>query len=185
MIKYILAVVIATLSISVAQAQRMLPKQKGVEINAGMGSKEVSDNYYLNLALTVNGKNGNYWIYVAEYIHQLSTYRGVKIPLETYTGEVGYSLRLLGDVRKTISLNAGLTAVAGYETINRSETALPDGSTILDSDNFVYGAGGRLSLETYLSDRFVLLLQGRAKVLWSTDLKQFRPSAGIGLRFNF
>ncbi|KAF5027963.1 Conjugative transposon protein TraO [anaerobic digester metagenome] len=176
---------LAMLSITVAQAQRMLPKQKGVEINAGTLSKEISDNYYLNLTLTVNGKNGNYWMYGAEYTHQLSTYRDVKIPLETYTGEVGYSLRLLGDVRKTISLNAGLTAVAGYETINRSETVLPDGSTILDSDNFVYGTGGRLSLETYLSDRFVLLLQGRTKVLWGTDLKQFRPSAGIGLRFNF
>jgi hypothetical protein len=63
----------------------------------------------------------------------------------------------LGDARKTITLNAGLTAVAGYETINRSEAMLPDGSTILDRDNFVYGTGGRLTLETYLSDRFVLL----------------------------
>lgn len=185
MTRYIFIFVLAVLSIMVAQAQRMLPKQKGVEINAGMLSKEVNDNYYLNLTLTVNGKNGNYWMYGAEYTHQLSTYRDVKIPLETYTGEVGYSLRLLGDARKNISLNAGLTAVAGYETINRSETVLPDGSTILHSDNFVYGTGGRLSLETYLSDRFVLLLQGRARVLWGTDLKQFRPSAGIGLRFNF
>lgn len=185
MIKYIFTVVLVMLCITVVQAQRMLPKQKGVEINAGMLSKEISDNYYLNLTLTVNGKNGNYWIYGAEYTHQLSAYRDVRIPLETYTGEVGYSLQLLGDIRKTISLNAGLTAVAGYETINRSETMLPDGSTILDSDNFVYGTGGRLSLETYLSDRFVLLLQGRTKVLWGTDLKQFRPSTGIGLRFNF
>lgn len=185
MTRYIFTMVLALLSITVVQAQRMLPKQKGVEINAGMLSKEVSDNYYLNLTLTVNGKNGNYWMYGAEYTHQLSTYRDVKIPLETYTGEIGYSLQLLGDVRKNISLNAGLTAVAGYETINRSETVLPDGSTILDSDNFVYGTGGRLSLETYLSDRLVLLLQGRAKALWGTDLKQFRPSVGIGLRFNF
>lgn len=185
MIKYIFAVVLTMWSITAVQAQRMLPKQKGLEVNAGMLSKEVSDNYYLNLTLIVNGKNGNYWIWGAEYTHQLSGYRDVQIPLETYTGEVGYSLQLLGDARKTITLNAGLTAVAGHETINRNEAMLPDGSTILDKDNFIYGTGGRLSLETYLSDSFVLLLQGRTKVLWGTDLKQFRPSAGIGLRFNF
>lgn len=183
--KYIFAVMLAMLSITAVQAQRMMPKQKGLEINAGLLSKEISDNYYLNLTLTVNGKNGSYWIWGAEYTHWLADYRTVQIPLETYTGEMGYSLQLLGDARKTFTLNAGFTAVAGYETINRSEATLYDGSKILDKDNFIYGAGGRLSLETYLSDRFVLLLQGRTKVLWGTDLKQLRPSAGVGLRFNF
>ncbi|MFT3945574.1 MAG: conjugal transfer protein TraO [Agriterribacter sp.] len=185
MIKYIIAVMLAVLSMTAAQAQRMTPGQKGLEVNAGLLSKEVKDNYYLNLTLTVNGKNGSYWIWGAAYTHQFADYRTVQIPLETYTGEMGYSLQLLGDARKLVTLNAGLTAVAGYETINRSERALYDGSKILDKDNFVYGAGGRLSFETYLSDRFVLLLQGRTKVLWGTDLKQFRPSAGVGLRFNF
>lgn len=176
---------LAMLSITAVQAQRMMPKQKGLEVNAGLLSKDVKDNYYLNLTLTIYGMNGNYWIWGAEYTHGLADYRAVQIPLETYTGEMGYSLQLLGDARKTFTLNTGLTAVVGYETINRSEARLFDGSKILDKDNFIYGAGGRLSLETYLSDRFVLLLQGRTKVLWGTDLKQFRPSAGVGLRFNF
>lgn len=183
--KYISTVMLILMAITVTQAQRMIPKQKGLEINAGFLSGEISKNYYLNMTLTVNGKNGNYWIYGAEYTHQFSGYREVQIPLETYTGEVGYSLQLMGDVRKTFTLNAGLTAVAGYETINRNNAILYDGAKILNHDNFIYGAGGRLSLETYLSDKFVLLLQGRTKVLWGTELKQFRPSAGIGLRFNF
>ncbi|MES2267062.1 MAG: conjugal transfer protein TraO [Bacteroidota bacterium] len=71
------------------------------------------------------------------------------------------------------------------ESINRGNVMLYDGAKIVSEDNFVYGAGGRLTLETYLSDRFVLVLQGRTKVLWGTDLRQFRPSAGVGLRFNF
>ena len=185
MTKYIFAVMLAMLSITATQAQRLMPKQKGLEINAGMLSKEISDNYYLNLTLTVNGQHGGYWIWGAAYTHQLTDYRTVQIPLEDYMGEVGYSLQLLGDARKTVTLNAGLAAVAGYESINRGNTVLYDGSKLLDGNNFVYGAAGRLSFETYLSDRFVLLLQGRTKVLWGTDLKQFRPSAGVGLRFNF
>jgi hypothetical protein len=183
--KYIFAMVLTMLSIVAAQAQRMMPRQKGLEVNAGLLSKEVNENYYLNMTLTVNSRNGNYWIWGAEYTHQYTDYRNVQIPLETYTGEVGYSIQLLGDVRKTFTLNAGITAVGGYETINRSEAILFDGSKILDKDNFIYGTGGRLSFETYLSDRIVLLLQVRTKVLWATDLKQFRPSAGMGIRFNF
>lgn len=93
--------------------------------------------------------------------------------------------QLLGDTRKNITLNAGITGVLGYESINRGEALLYDGAKILTEDNFIYGAGGRLSFETYLSDRFVLILQGRTKVLWGTDLEQFRPSAGLGLRINF
>lgn len=172
------------LNIVAVRAQRMVPKQKGLELNVGMLSKEVSENYYLNLTMTVNGKSGGYWIWGAEYTNRFSRYRDELIPLETYTGEVGYSFQLFGDARKTFTLNAGVSAVGGYENINRSEVFLYDGSRILDKDNFVYGAGGRLSFETYLSDRFVLLVQGRSKVLWGTDLKQLRPSGGIGLRIN-
>lgn len=183
--KYIFAVVLSFLSIVTAQAQRMMPGQKGLEVNAGLLSKEVNENYYLNVTLTVNSRNGNYWIWGAEYSHRYTDYRQMQIPVETYTGEVGYSIQLFGDVRKTFTVKAGITAVGGYETINRSEAILFDGSKILDKDNFIYGTGGRLSFETYLSDRFVLLLQGRTKVFWGTDLKQFRPSAGVGIRFNF
>ncbi len=185
MIKYFFAVMLVILGITATQAQRMMPGQKGLEISAGLLLKEVSDNYYFNLTLTKYTKNGGYWLWGTEYTHQFADYRDLHIPLETYTGEIGYSLQLLGDTRKTITLNAGLAAVAGYETINRSEAILYDGSKILDKDHFIYGAGGRLSFEAYLSDRFVLLLQGRTKVVWGTDLKQFRPSAGVGLRFNF
>lgn len=118
MMKYIFAVMLTMLSIAAAQAQRMMPQQNGLELNAGLLSKGIKDNYYLNLTLTVNGKNGSYWIWGAEYTHQFSGYREIPIPLETYTGEIGYSLQLLGDARKTFTVNAGLTAVGGYETIN-------------------------------------------------------------------
>lgn len=168
------------------QAQRMLPKQKGLEINAGTLSNEnPARNYYLNIGLTINGKNGNYQLYALEYSHQYSNYKNLRIPHETYVAEAGYSFFLLGDSGKNITLNAAIAGVAGYESINRGEDLLFDGAKIISEDNFIYGAGGRLSFETYLSDRFVLILQGRTKILWGTDLKQLRPSAGVGLRFNF
>lgn len=174
------------MSITIAQAQRMLPKQKGLEVNAGVLSNDkIGNDYYINTTMTVNGKNGNYQLWALEYAHQYYQYKDLRIPQETYTAEGGYSFLLLGDARKNIIFNAAITGVVGYESINRGEELLFDGAKIISEDNFIYGAGGRLSFETYLSDHFVLVLQGRTKVLWGTDLKQFRPSAGVGLRFNF
>lgn len=135
--------------------------------------------------MTVNGKKSNYQLWSAEYTHQYHHYKEIYIPQETYIAEGGYSFFLLGDARKNITLNAGITGVLGYESINRGESMLYDGAKIVSKDHFIYGAGGRLTFETYLSDCFVLFLQGRTKILWGTDLKQFRPSAGVGLRFNF
>jgi Conjugative transposon protein TraO len=172
--------------LNLVQAQRMLPGQKGLEICAGVLSDEnPGRNYYLNVGMTVNGKGGNYQFYALEYNHQYYNYKGIRIPQECYTAEGGYSFYLFGDAGKNVSINAGITAVAGYEIINRGKQSLFDGAVLLNEDNFIYGAGGKLSLETYLSDRLVLLIQGRIKVLWGTSLEQFRPSAGLGLRFNF
>ena len=184
--KYIYTMMFALIGITVAQAQRMLPKQKGLEVNAGTLSDDHSSrNYYLNIGMTINGKNSNYQLWALEYTQQYDEYKDFRLPQETYTAEGGYSLFLLGDSCKNITLNAAITGVLGYEVINRGEALLYDGAKILTEDNFIYGAGGRLSFETYLSDHFVLILQARTKVLWGTDLEQFRPSAGLGLRINF
>lgn len=184
--KYIYSVLFILISITTSQAQRMLPGQKGLDITTGtLSNEDPSRNYYLNIGMIVNGKNGNYQLWALEYSNQYYRYKDLRIPHETYTAGGGYGFSLLGDTRRNITLNAIFTAVAGYESINRGESTLYDGAKILDRDNFIYGGGARLSLETYLSDHFVLLLQGRTKILWGTDLKQFRPSAGMGIRFNF
>ena len=184
--KYIYTVMLVLMSITMAKAQRMLPKQRGLEVSTGvLSDNKIGNDFYINMAMTINGKNGNYQIWALEYTHQYHDYKDLSIPQETYSAEGGYSLFLLGDARKNITLNAAITGVLGCESINRGEELLFDGSKIVSEDNFIYGAGGRLSFETYLSDRFVLVLQGRTKVFWGTDLKQFRPSAGVGLRFNF
>ncbi|TGD59001.1 conjugal transfer protein TraO [Flavobacterium humi] len=184
--KYLLAVLFVITGSTMMQAQRLLPRQKGLEINTGTLSRYDSDkNYYLSIGLTVNGRNGNYQLYAVEYTHQYSKYKELRIPQETYSMEGGYSFYLFGDIRKNISLNAGITGIIGYETINRGNEVLYDGAKILSEEDFIYGTGGKLSLETYLSDHFVLLVQARAKVFWGTSLEQLRASVGVGLRYNF
>ncbi len=184
--KYIYMVILMITGMTYAQAQRMLPGQKGMEINAGaLSYKSPGSNYYINTAMIVNGRNGNYQLWALEYAYQQYDYKDRHIAHDTFTAEGGYGFFLLGDSRKNIMLNGVLTGVAGYETINRGKTTLYDGAKVLHEDSFIYGVSGRLRLETYLADRFVLLTQGRTKFLWGTTLDKFRPSAGFGLRFNF
>ncbi len=184
--KHIYTAMLVLMSLTVTQGQRMLPKQKGLEVSAGiLSDSKIGNDYYIGVAMTVNSKNGNYQLWALEYTHQYHDYKDLRIPQETFAAEGGYSFVLMGDAGKNISLNFGITGVVGYESINRGGAMLYDGAKIVSGNNFIYGAGGRLTFETYLSDRFMLLLQGRTKVFWGTDLEQFRHSAGAGLRFNF
>ena len=82
--KYIYTVMFILMSITLAQAQRMLPKQKGLEVNVGILSDDrIGDDYYINIGMTVNGKNGNYQLWALEYIHQFHNYKDFSIPIET------------------------------------------------------------------------------------------------------
>lgn len=183
---YVYIIVILFCNTIAVYAQRMLPKQKGVEISTGVISdSKIGSDYYINAAMTINGKKGNYQLWAVEYSRKDHNYKHIQIPAETFTAEVGYSFLLISDAGKNSLLNFGITGIAGYESINRGKELLFDGAKLLTEDNFIYGSGGRLTIETYLSDRIILLLQARTKVLWGTDLQQLRPSAGIGLRFNF
>lgn len=183
---YVYIIVILFCNTIAVYAQRMLPKQKGLELSTGIiADGKIGTDYYINAAMSINGKKGNYQLWAVEYSRKEHHYKHIQIPVETFTVEAGYSFLLISDTGKNISLNFGVTGIAGYESINRGKELLFDGAKLLTEDNFIYGAGGTFTIETYLSDRIILLLQARTKVLWGTDLQQIRPSAGIGLRFNF
>ena len=79
--KYIYTVMLFFITITVTQAQRMLPKQKGLEVSTGILSNyKIGNDYYINIGMTVNGKNGNYQLWALEYTHQFQNYKDLKIP---------------------------------------------------------------------------------------------------------
>ena len=78
--KYIYTVMLIFMAITVTQAQRMLPKQKGLEVSTGVLSDDkIGNDYYINIAMTVNGKNGNYQLWALEYTHQYHDYKEYQI----------------------------------------------------------------------------------------------------------
>lgn len=75
------------------------------------------------------------------------------------------------------------SALAGYETVNWGEQMIPDGSRLTDGDNFIYGGALTLELSAYLTDRIVLLVNGRQRMLFGGDCGKFHSQVGVGVRF--
>jgi len=172
-----------------AHAQRALPGMQGLQITGGMVDGIYSTNnnnesgYYFGAAMATYSKNANKWIFGAEYLRRNYAYESGIIPVEQFTGEGGFYYNFLSSRGKVVFFFIGASALAGYETVNRGEKLLNDGATLQNDDGFVYGGAITLEIESYLTDRIVLLLTGRERMLQGTTTGNFHAQFGIGLKF--
>ena len=167
-----------------ANAQRYLPGMRGLELRGGFADGvQKPVNYYLGVGLSTYTKNGNRWVFGAEYLSKQYEYKNIQIPKAQFTAEGGYYLKFLSDPSKTFFLSIGGSALAGYETSRWGDKLLPDGATLQNKDAFIYGGAITLELETYLSDKVVLLLNARERVLWGSSIGHFHTQFGVGLKF--
>ena len=173
-----------------AQAQRLIPKQKGIEVMGSLpivkGEKLfVKDNFGLGLSLTRYLKRENYAFMGMEYEQQNMPYQDYNVKLKDALLHLGYMHPLFSDNGKNVLIYGGISALGGYEEINDDKPFLPDGAKLLDRSRFVYGGALHLSLECFLTDNVLLLLKGQGRVLFGTDVHQFRPALSAGFKFNF
>jgi hypothetical protein len=172
-----------------AHAQRALPGMQGLQITGGMVDMVYAkDNrnesgYYFGAAMATYGKNANKWVFGAEYLRRNYPYEDERIPVEQITGEGGFYYNFLSSPGKAVFFSIGASVLAGYETVNRGEKLLNDGATLQNDDGFVYGGALTLEMESYITDRIVLLLTGRERMLQGTTTGHFHAQFGIGLKF--
>ena len=188
-LQIILTLIVCFAFSGVAHAQRALPSMQGLEIRGGMvdgfysGDKKSETGFYTGAAMSVYAKNANKWVFGAEYLKRFYSYKDSRIPVEQFTAEGGFYYNFLSDGSKTVFFSLGASALAGYETVNRDDKLLFDGSTLRNKDAFIYGGAITLEMETYLTDRMVLLLSARERILWGTTTGHFHFQFGVGLRF--
>lgn len=125
----------------------------------------------------------NKWVFGAEYLCRNYPYKAGSIPVVQFTGEGGYYYKFLADGSKTFFLYIGGSALLGYETVNWGDKMLYDGSTIRSREGILYGGAVTLEAEAYITDRIVLCISGRERVLWGTTTGHFHTQFGIGLKF--
>jgi hypothetical protein len=182
----ILITTVLLLAIGVrSSAQQMIPKQKGFEISYSVFPQSPEkQNYVLTAGLISYAKNGNYVFGLAEYSRKYDEYNKYDIPIDTFTFSGGYSLYMWGDRMRNVNVNLGIGGLVGYEQINRGEEMLYDGSMLNANESFIYGANGRLSIESYLTDHWVFLANGQLRFLQNSQLGQFYTLFGFGIRYN-
>ena len=182
--KKLLMIGVLALTVGQASAQRCLPKMQGIELNGGfVDGKPLSAAFSGGIALSTYTKNGSKWVFGGEFLQRNHGYgEDTTIPIAQFTAEGGYYKKLLTDASKTLFVYGGVSALAGYESVNWGKTLLPDGATLQDRDAFIYGGALTLNIEVYLSDRLALMGNVRERCLWGNDTGRFHTQYGVGLK---
>ena len=173
-----------------SHAQRLIPKQKGIEVVGSVplikGEKLFAkDNFGVGVSLTRYLKRENYAFALAEYEQQNMPYREYEVKLKDALLQVGYMHPILSDNGKNVFLYGGISALGGYEELNEDKKLLPDGATLLDCSRFVYGGAVHSSVEVFLTNKILFLVKAQGRFLFGTDVHRFRPALSAGFRFNF
>ena len=172
-----------------ANAQRCLQGMRGIQLTTGMvdglynRTNKNETGYYFGASLSTYTKDGNKWVFGGEYLQKYNSYKDTRIPTSQFTTEGGYYVHVLSDANKIFFLYLGGSALAGYETVNWDEKILFDGSQLTNKDAFIYGGAITLEVESYLSDRIVLLFNTRERCLWGGSTGHFHTQFGAGIKF--
>jgi len=169
-------------------AQRYLPGQKGVQVTVSAVdgfhlSKGDKQAFAFGIGMATYNKSGNRWILAGEYLQKQFEYSGQYIPVSQFTGEIGYYKQMFSDHSKTFFVSVGASAMSGYETVNRGKNLLDDGAELTNKDKFLYGGAIGMETETFLTDRLVLLLHARERILFGSTVSKFRFQYGLGVKF--
>ena len=116
-------------------------------------------------------KNADKWVFGAEFLNRYYPYKSERIPVAQFTAEGGYYYKFLADPSRTFFFYLGGSALAGYESVNRHR------------DRFLYGGAVTLEVDAYLTDRIILSLTGRERILWGTTTGHFHAQFGLGVKF--
>lgn len=168
-------------------AQRCLPKQWGIELNYGWGDgypllKKKNLDYTIGLSCFRYVQNQNKWSVGLEYTEKHFCYKCNTVPVSLFLLPVGYWYNLLSNRSKSLFFNLGGIFLAGYESINWGVRSFCDGASLKDENKFVGGGCLGIELETYITNRFLVSLRAREKILINS-VKTFHFEYSIGIKF--
>jgi hypothetical protein len=181
--KSVLMFIVCVTSFGYINAQRYLPGQEGIQVTLGtVNGINLKKAFYAGASVATYTQNDSRWVVGAEFLQKQLDYTQVQIPVAQFTAEGGYYYSFLSDPSKTLLLSIGGSALAGYETSNWGNKMLFDGATLLNQDAFLYGGALTLELETFITDRIILLVNARERILWGSSIGTFSTQLGTGLK---
>jgi hypothetical protein len=164
-----------------AVGQRYLPGMRGVEFGGGVAGW--NKGYYLHLGYSKYLYSKNRWGFSGEYLQRNYHTEVGNIPVAQFTINPSYCYRLIWDYTQSAVLAVGVTGVFGYETVNWSRYALPNGAQLVSSDAFIYGAEVLLEFEYYIDDRYALLATIKERCAGGSSVGVFQTTFGVGIKY--
>ncbi|GHT74419.1 conjugal transfer protein [Bacteroidia bacterium] len=163
-----------------AFAQRYLPGMRGVEAIGGLIN---GSGYYVHAGWAKYTFKKNRYFINAEFLQRNYNSEVGTIPVQQFTGGIGYYKRLLSDYTQSAVLAAGVTALMGYETVNWNKKLLPNGGVLTNKDAIIYGFEFDLEFEYYVDDRYVLLGTIKQRACAGSSVRMAHTLFGIGIKY--
>ena len=149
----------------------------------GRNVRHLRGNFQIGMALSRYNRNRSRWVFGADYVKKHYAYKKIAVPKEQFTAEAGCLFPFLSDRGRNVFLSAGLSALAGYERVNRNGRLLYDGATLLHKGAFIYGFAPAFEMEAYLTDRWAFLFNVRQRVFFGSSVGHFHTVVAVGLKY--
>lgn len=167
--------------------QRCLPRQWGIELNIGWGDgypllKKRNLDYFLGLAFFRYSQNQNKWFAGMEYTEKHLCYKCNIVPVCQFLISGGYYKNILSNRVKSLFFNLGGMFLTGYESVNWGVKNFCDGAVLKNQNCFIAGGALTVELETYITNRFLVSIRAREKILFNS-VKTFHFQYSIGIKF--
>lgn len=169
-------------------AQRYLPGQQGLQITGGTVDgfgflKHRNIGFHLGIARSVYTGSANRWVYGVEYLNKHHCYKHYPLPVAQFTADGGYYYNFLSNPGKDVFVSAGGSLMAGYETVNWGKKKMADGATLLNDDSFLYGGSVALEIEAFITDRIIVLVNIKERLLFGSSVGKFHFQTGVGVKY--
>lgn len=151
--------------------------------SVGLSGGYVEDGY--GIMGTFNFHPDRYRYFQISVLAAIAEDKGTQdIPYNIFTIQPGIYYRVFVAPRKrNFSLFLGGGGLFGYEVINNGSNELPSGALINAKSQFVYGLYVGMEAEVGISNDFSLLIKANEYYHINSDVGNFYPYAGIGLRY--
>ncbi len=176
--KFCLAVILVTVSFSLT-AQRRGNLASSVGVSGGY----VEDGY--GAMGTFNFHPNRFQYFQISILAAIAEDKGRNdIPYNIFTVQPGLFYRVyISPRRKNFSVHLGGGGLFGYEVINNGSNELPNGALIDGKSQFIYGMFVGAEVELAIGDDFSLLLKANEFYHVNSDVGNFYPYIGAGLRY--
>lgn len=182
----ILLLIYAVLAFALFNTANAQVHMKGVnhlEINGGIYDSFQQPGYHAGIYFSRIKSNQWWWKIGFQGISELVVMQQISIPIAKYLASGTYYYTPGSLFNHRLYFNAGLGALAGYESINKEEPQVNESIRISDESKAVLGLHLEVNAEIFLNSKFIFVLGYSKRAMINSDISLWDDVYLTGLKF--